>query len=624
MFGRRRPEEEVPLRGELLGLESLEERAKTLAGVFTLARDSRAGGHDIRTRLDANLRVLREAYRILADDVRRGDAVDPAAEWLLDNFHLVESEARAVRHDLPSRYYQKLPKLAARELSGKARIHAMALELIRHGDGRLDAERLTRFVLAYQTVAPLTIGELWAWPSMLKLALLENLRILADGDPDRASRPAGGGRRARAAGRRRPSRAASRPASQRLRRAAPAADARIRPARLLAARPDGGGACRAGGTTSEDAVRAEYQRQATDQVSTGNTITSLRLCATLDWSRYVERVSLVEQILRRDPAAVYTRMDFQSRDRYRQAVEELAEPTGEAQVRVALRAVESARQAAERKGIGDADRARRSSPDRPGPARPRDRRGVHPSAWPKAPPVRLLPRDRGVPRRHRPPDRPRRLRGDRICPRLGRPRDGDGRGASRADPRERARGAHRPAPRRRARAAAAAPPPRSHRGRPRERPHDGGRAGAPRKREGRRAIFWSTWRCRRSATSTRTSTSRSSSDFKDATDADDGGRRRDPGRRRRRNRGPQQPPRARRQRPFLPLPPGAPVEPERGRVHGLGEEAGQARGVQPAPARRRATPASRCGWETCRSCRRCATSSRSTPTRGSRGAPRRR
>jgi cyclic beta-1,2-glucan synthetase len=69
-------------------------------------------------------------------------------------------------------------------------------------------------------------------------------------------------------------------------------------------------------------------------------VTSLRLCSTLDWSRYVERVSLVEQILRRDPAAVSPRMDFQSRDRYRQAVEELSEPTGEAQVRVALRAVE--------------------------------------------------------------------------------------------------------------------------------------------------------------------------------------------------------------------------------------------------------------------------------------------
>ncbi len=352
LFGRRRPEEEAPLRGEILGLESLEELAKTLAGVFTLARDSRAGAHDIRTRLDANLRVLREAYRLLAGDVRRGDAVDPAAEWLLDNFHLVESEARAVRHDLPSRYYQKLPKLAARELSGKARIHAMALELIRHGDGRLDAERLTRFVLAYQTVAPLTIGELWAWPSMLKLALLENLRILAAGilsgraarrEADAAlERLAGGG----------PPEPLPEPLHSafvaQLRQRMRESDPRVSSlhARMEEAFP-------AGGTTSEDAVRAEYQRQATDQASTGNTITSLRLCATLDWSRYVERVSLVEQILRRDPAAVYTRMDFQSRDRYRQAVEELAEPTGEAQVRVALRAVESARQGAEQKGIGD-------------------------------------------------------------------------------------------------------------------------------------------------------------------------------------------------------------------------------------------------------------------------------
>ncbi len=352
LFGRRRPVEEVPLRGEILGLESLEERARTLAGIFTLARDSRADRHDVRKRLDANLRVLREAYRVLAGDVRRGDAVDPAAEWLLDNFHLVESEARAVRHDLPSRYYQKLPKLAARELSGRARIHAMALELIRHGDGRLDAERLNRFVLAYQTVAPLTIGELWAWPSMLKLALLENLRILAAGilsgraarrEADAAlERLAGGG----------PPEPLPDPLHSafvaQLRHRMHEADPRVSSlhARMEEAFPEGG-------PTSEDAVRAEHQRQATDQASTGNTITSLRLCATLDWSRFVERVSLVEQILRRDPAGVYTRMDFQSRDRYRQAVEDLAEPTGEAQVRVALRAVESARQAAEKKGIGE-------------------------------------------------------------------------------------------------------------------------------------------------------------------------------------------------------------------------------------------------------------------------------
>src|SRR5206468_8051657 len=104
------------------------------------------------------------------------------------------------------------------------------------------------------------------------------------------------------------------------------------------------------GTTVEDAVRAEHQRQAMNHLSMGKSITSLRLCSTLDWNKYVEGVSLIERILQRDPSGVYDRMEFTSRDRYRHAVEALADPTGEAQVRVALRAIESARQAAEQTG----------------------------------------------------------------------------------------------------------------------------------------------------------------------------------------------------------------------------------------------------------------------------------
>src|SRR3989449_9381717 len=110
----------------------------------------------------------------------RGEFVPPAAEWLLDTFPLIEGETRDTRHDLPRQYYLGLPKLASREMAGVARIYAMALQLIRHTDSRLDRHQLVRFMAAYQTVAPLTRGELWAWPSMLKFALIENLRRLAD------------------------------------------------------------------------------------------------------------------------------------------------------------------------------------------------------------------------------------------------------------------------------------------------------------------------------------------------------------------------------------------------------------------------------------------------------------
>ncbi len=335
-----------PFRGELLSVEGLEALARDLAARFTLARSTRRGIRRFLFRLEDNARVLRTAYRTLAGDVRRSEAVMPAAEWLLDNFHLIEDQILDIARNLPKEYYLELPKLASPRLDGMARVYAMALELIRHSDGRLDVQRLTRFVSSYQTVAPLTIGELWAWPAMLKVALIENLRRLAEELLEsRAARLDANAYFGRLEAAATDGAALDLPVRlspayvvqflERLRERGPRAT-HLREAleeRLAAL-----------GMSPEDAIRAEHQKQASYQVSFGNSVTSLRLCATLDWSRYFEQVSLVEQVLQRDPAGVYGKMDFASRDRYRQAVEELAEQTGEAQMRVALHCIERARQ----------------------------------------------------------------------------------------------------------------------------------------------------------------------------------------------------------------------------------------------------------------------------------------
>ncbi|HET7295445.1 MAG TPA: glucoamylase family protein, partial [Vicinamibacteria bacterium] len=339
---------EKPLRDELQSIERLEERARALAARFTLDPKPRRASRNVLPRFADNARVLRGAYVVMAEDVHRGEFVTPAAEWLLDNFHLVASEILDVRRSLPQGYYRQLPKLALREHAGHARVYALAVELIRHSDSRLDRHQLTRFMNSYQSVAPLTIGELWAWPSMLKLALIENLRRLAEETlAARAARRQAdvyvGRIDAAGHGRPPPLPAQLHPGYvvqllERLREYGP---------RLTAVRVAVDAHLLAQQTTYEDAIRGEHQRQAAAQVSVANIITSLRLCATLDWSQYFEAVSLVEGVLQRDPAGAYGRMDFLSRDRYRQAVEELSQPTGEAQLRVALRAVESARLAAE-------------------------------------------------------------------------------------------------------------------------------------------------------------------------------------------------------------------------------------------------------------------------------------
>jgi cyclic beta-1,2-glucan synthetase len=343
---------ERPFRDELLSVERLDERARSLAARFTVDPSQRSA-RSVFPRFDDNVRVLREAYRTLAGDVHRGEFVTAAGEWLLDNYHLVASEIRDVRQNLPRRYYRELPKLAAREQAGNARVYALAVELIRHSDSRLDRPQLVRWLDAFQTVAPLTIGELWAWPSMLKLALVENLRRLAD--ETLAARAARRGadayvERVGAAGKGPPPALprALHPALvvqllQRVREYGP---------RLSFVRNGLDAHLALDRQTAEEAIRGEHQREAAAQVSVANVVTSLRLCSTLDWTRYVEAVSLVERALQRDPAGVHGRMEFLSRDRYRQAVEELAERTGEAQVRVALRAVESARLVADAEGTG--------------------------------------------------------------------------------------------------------------------------------------------------------------------------------------------------------------------------------------------------------------------------------
>src|SRR6185369_2442352 len=169
--------DEQPVRAEIFSVERLEQYARTLAGAHkTVTRKGRA---QLLPRLEDNGRKLVAAYRTLVEAIRNGRSISPAAEWLVDNFHIVEEQLREIREDLPKSYYHELPKLAEGELKDHPRIYAVALAFIVHTDCRLDTTTLRRFIATYQTIAPLSIGKLWAVAITLRLALVENLRRLA-------------------------------------------------------------------------------------------------------------------------------------------------------------------------------------------------------------------------------------------------------------------------------------------------------------------------------------------------------------------------------------------------------------------------------------------------------------
>ena len=170
---------EPPIRAELFSVERLEQHAESLAAAQHVAPNPKRG-LPLAKRLNDNARVLTESYRAVVRASSARQPITPAAEWLRDNFHVVDEQIREIKDDLPPGFYRRLPKLADGPLQGHPRVFGIAWALVAHTDSAFDVQKLTRFVEAYQRVQPLTIGELWALAITLRITLVENLRRLAE------------------------------------------------------------------------------------------------------------------------------------------------------------------------------------------------------------------------------------------------------------------------------------------------------------------------------------------------------------------------------------------------------------------------------------------------------------
>ena len=322
------------LRAELFSLEQLKRHAVTLAGQYKIDPNPYPSADKLLPRLADNERVLLAAYDVVVATTTPGQRIVAAEAWLLDNFYLIEQQINLARQHLPPGYSRQLPRLENGPSVGFPRIYDLALELISHMDGRIDSDNTTQFIAAYQSVAPLKLGELWAFPIMLQLALLENLRRVA----------------IRIASRRAEQDAAISWADRML------ASAEKDPKQLIQllaefahadvpltapfveefyARLQAQGPTMAfvqtwveqklveQGISATQLSAAAARTAATNQISIANSIGSLRFIGTMDWRDYVESLSVVEHSLREDPAGMHASQDFTTRDRYRHVIEEV-------------------------------------------------------------------------------------------------------------------------------------------------------------------------------------------------------------------------------------------------------------------------------------------------------------
>jgi cyclic beta-1,2-glucan synthetase len=339
---RRHAAEAAPKLRDILDSDRLRDHARELAAVHPVAREKGKGEPLLRL-LGLCEGVIEQVRQELAEASLLEGNITTSAEWILDNAYIVQRHIDDVKKNLPQEFYHQLPVLREGPHRGEPRSFSIARDLVFHTDCRLDPRLFDDYLASYQEAGKLTIGELWALPLMLRIALINVLRHLAM-EVSRRLRESETAdfwaNRLMTAARRDPdqlffflaelAREQDDPspyfASQLIEHLYDE-EAALAPVRSWLERRLGSG--------MGDVIRLEQNAQAAAQVSIGNAVSSLRELTHMDWRDVFERHSVVEKMLRADPGGIYPRMDFDTHDRYRHAVEELSRGSGRPEDEVA-------------------------------------------------------------------------------------------------------------------------------------------------------------------------------------------------------------------------------------------------------------------------------------------------
>lgn len=337
---------------ELFSGNQLEQHGHVLANSHIVSRKRSKG--ILRALLAQSEETLIKAHQILTAAAAAKQPIPPAGEWLLDNFYLIEEQIRIIKRDLPKKYESNLPQLHGRKIKNCPRVYDILLQIIAHSDGRLDIESLRRVIQAYQQARPLTLGELWAVPLLLRLVLVEKLSyVSAETLADWQDRHLAGDWANRLI------EVAESDAKKlvlvladMVQSSPSITDAfvaeltkRLQSAALVLPLTWIGQKLAEDGLSIEELIQADNKQQAAHQVTTSNCIGALQHIRDIDWREFVTAVSLVEAELNQDPAGVYNRMDFTTRDDYRHVIEVLARTARQSELAVAVKSVELAKAA---------------------------------------------------------------------------------------------------------------------------------------------------------------------------------------------------------------------------------------------------------------------------------------
>jgi len=347
--------EEEPIRGEIYSAERLEEYAGFLSSELVVNFKQRRG-RSLLPRFRDNAKSLNHTYQLMTSVIAEGGDLSPSAEWIIDNFHIIEDQIREVKEDLPESYYKELPKVCGGELEDFPRVYAMSLTLVAHLDSLIDIKTVGRFINAYQKTNPLLIGEIWAIPIALRIGLIENLRRIGNRislchqikkEVDELEKLFLENKNSTSLNieklvKKLTSMLGKSHFCDCVVIARLSQKFHTRAKEIMPAYDCVDNYLVKNNLKMEEIVRLEHQMQASDQISISNSISTMRLLSNTDWLEFFESISHVDAMLARDPASVYKKMEFSSRDEYLHSIERIHKKTGYGEIEIAKEAVRMA------------------------------------------------------------------------------------------------------------------------------------------------------------------------------------------------------------------------------------------------------------------------------------------
>jgi len=340
--------EMIELRDIILNNEELKNHAEELGKIHIVGKKAKSI-KPLIARLDSNYKIISSIYKKLNFEDKKKKDILPAAEWLLDNFYKIEEQAKVIRQELAREKFLKLYILNSGYLKGYPRAYAIALELISHTDGRLDEKLLIDFVQAYQVHSVLSIAEIWSLSLMVRIALIEVIRnicekiYLTQSDLERVKEIEinDQGRildvvRKELEAMEKVNTSYIEQLLRKLKKEGIESGEVIDCINRKLIEFD---------MTLDKVIEIEHKEQASKKVIIGNAITSLNVISTIDWNDIFEKLSIVEEIFKEDPANVYNKMDFDSRDYYRHMIEKISSRCEVSETKIARKIIDYCREA---------------------------------------------------------------------------------------------------------------------------------------------------------------------------------------------------------------------------------------------------------------------------------------